>query len=272
MQFVDRTDAGRRLAERLEDLRDQDVVVLALPRGGVPVGSEVAKALGAPLDVVLVRKLGVPFEPELGMGAIGEGGVRILNAAIVRDAGVGKDTLKAVEGRERAELERRARVYRGGRPRVSLEGRLALVVDDGIATGSTARVACVVARKLGAARVVFAAPVGPPDAKRMLAAEADEVIVLDAPQGFHAIGQFYDDFSQVPDDEVIRLLASPAPDAPRARALADGRRSVDAEATIPASGDSRALGVVDPHDATAGPRAKGRPQTAALTSGARVGW
>src|SRR5665213_3424052 len=145
MHFTNRVDAGRRLAARLEYLRGEDLVVLGLPRGGVPVALEVAGALDAPLDVIVVRKLGVPFQPELGMGAIGEGGVRVLNAEVVRLAGVSSVELAAVEQRERTELERRARRYRGERLPVLLEGKTVVIVDDGIATGSTARAACQVA-------------------------------------------------------------------------------------------------------------------------------
>ena len=207
MRFADRTDAGRRLAARLGPLRGQDVVVLGLPRGGVPVAYEIARALGAPLDVILVRKLGVPFQPELGMGAIGEGGVRVINREVTRAAGVRPDEIDVVERRERAELERRARRYRGERPRHSLKGRIALVVDDGIATGSTARVACRVARALGALRVILAAPVAPPSLVRQLTGDADEVVLLDTPEDFWAIGQFYDDFTQTTDDQVVALLS-----------------------------------------------------------------
>src|SRR5688572_11583629 len=141
MSFVDRADAGRRLGQRLEPLRGQDVVVLGLPRGGVPVAFEVAKALGAPLDVIVVRKLGLPFRPELAMGAIGEGGYEVLDRALAARAGVTERELRRVEARERAELESRVRRLRRGRAPLDLTGRVALVVDDGIATGSTARVA-----------------------------------------------------------------------------------------------------------------------------------
>ena len=150
--FQDRTDAGRQLAEHLGHLRDQDVVVVGLPRGGVPVADEVARALDAPLDVILVRKLGVPFQPEVGMGAIGEDGVRVLNDEVIRMARVTRSQLDDVESRERVELERRADRYRAGRTRIPLAGRVVLVVDDGIATGSTARAACQVARLEGARR------------------------------------------------------------------------------------------------------------------------
>jgi putative phosphoribosyl transferase len=210
MLFVDRVDAGRRLAARLGHLRGQPVVVLGLPRGGVPVAAEVARVLDAPLDVIVVRKLGVPFQPELGMGAIGEDGVRIVNDEIVRMAGVSETELATVEARERAELERRARRFRGDRPRTTLVGQTAVVVDDGIATGSTARAACEVARAQGARRVVLAVPVAPVDWQVRIGGDADEYIALETPARFRAIGQFYDDFSQTSDDEVIECLAGAA--------------------------------------------------------------
>ena len=206
MLFVDRIDAGRRLAERLGHLREADPVVLGLPRGGVPVAHQVAEALDAPLDVIVVRKLGVPFQPELGMGAIGEDGVRIVNPEVVRAARVTDDEIAAVERRERAELERRARRFRGDRPRVPLEGRTAIVVDDGIATGSTARAACQVARAHGAARVVLAVPVAPPGWTDRLGADADELVCLETPEQFWAIGQWYGDFTQTSDGEVVDCL------------------------------------------------------------------
>jgi putative phosphoribosyl transferase len=206
MRFVDRADAGRRLAEALEYLRGDSVVVLGLPRGGVPVAYEVARALHAPLDVIVVRKLGVPSQPELGMGAIGEDGVRILNEEVVRLARVSRSELANVEARERAELERRALRFRGDRPRAVLERRTVVVIDDGIATGSTARAACQVARAHGAARVVLAAPVAPPGVKVRLGAHADELVCLDTPEPFLAIGWFYEDFSQTSDEEVTSCL------------------------------------------------------------------
>lgn len=207
--FVDRVDAGRQLAERLRYLPREDVVVLGLPRGGVPVAFEVAQALNASLDVILVRKLGVPSQPELGMGAIGEDGVRIINRDVVRLAGVTDQEIAAVEERERAELERRAQRYRSGRPRLSLTGGTAIVVDDGIATGSTARAACRVARAQGAAHVVLAVPVAPPGWTVEAGYEADELISLQTPAGFYAIGQWYSDFSQTTDEEVIGYLDRP---------------------------------------------------------------
>ncbi|MBO0787658.1 MAG: dienelactone hydrolase family protein [Actinobacteria bacterium] len=191
--------------------RGQDVVVLGLPRGGVPVAAEIARALSAPLDVILVRKLGVPVQPELGMGAIGEGGVRIINPDVVRMARVSEDDIARVELAERAELHRRARRYRGDRPPVPVRGRTVIIVDDGVATGSTARAACQVARAQGAARVVLAAPVAPPAVRNTLAGDADEVIVLQTPARFAAIGEWYADFSQTSDAEVIALLQQGTP-------------------------------------------------------------
>ena len=205
--FGDRADAGRQLAEELKErLGDEDVVVLGLPRGGVPVAFEVARELDAPLDVIVVRKLGVPYQPELGMGAIGEDGVRVLNDQVLAMARVGEDEVAAVERSERAELERRARRFRGDRPRASLVGRSAVVVDDGIATGSTARAACQVARAHGASRVILAVPVAPRSSLASLAEVADELVCLAIPEPFFAVGQFYWDFSQTSDEEVVELL------------------------------------------------------------------
>jgi putative phosphoribosyl transferase len=207
--FRDRVDAGRRLAARLGEVPEiasagpGELVVLGLPRGGVPVAYEVAKALGAPLDVILVRKLGVPGQPELAMG---EHGARIVNQQVVDAARVTSDQFAAVEARERIELERRAEQLRGARAHVALAGRTALIVDDGIATGATARVACEVARAQGAARVVLAAPVAPPNAIRAMRQAADDVVVVDAPERFFAIGEFYRDFSATGDGTVVALL------------------------------------------------------------------
>lgn len=204
--FMDRRDAGRQLAARLGHFRDTGVVVLGLPRGGVPVAAEIAGALDAPLDVCLVRKLGVPFHPELGMGAIGEGGVRVINGDVVRLAGVTGDELARVEAQEREVLESRARRYRGGWEPVRIEGRAVLVVDDGVATGSTARAACRIARARGATRIVLAVPVAPQDFGQRLGEAADELISLHTPSDFYAIGQFYADFSQTEDAEVVACL------------------------------------------------------------------
>jgi uncharacterized protein (TIGR00369 family) len=206
MRFRDRSDAGRRLASRLQSLRGQDVVVLGLPRGGVPVAAEVARALAAPLDVILVRKLGVPAQPELGMGAIGEPDTRVINPDVVRYAQVSEAEIAEVERRERTELQRRVQRFRGDAPRESLAGRIAVVVDDGMATGSTARAACQVARAQGAAKVVLAVPVAPPSADGTMAGDADEVICLETPERFLAIGEWYEDFSQTSDEEVVSLL------------------------------------------------------------------
>ena len=206
MRFVNRSHAGRHLAHLLVHLRTEPAVVLGLPRGGVPVGFEVARELSAPLEVLLVRKLGVPFQPELAMGAIGEGGVRIVDEDRIRRLGVRAGQLERVERRERKELLRQADLFRQGRPPVSLDGRTAVIVDDGIATGSTALAACPIARRLGADRIVMATPVAPRDAAAMFEQAADEFVVVSTPRRFAAIGFFYDDFGPTPDTEVIDLL------------------------------------------------------------------
>ena len=204
--FDDRVDAGRQLAKRLDSFGGQDVVVLGLPRGGVPVAFEVAKALQAPLDVLVVRKLGVPFQPELAFGAIGEDGVRVLNDAVVREAQLDGDDMDTVERKQRIELRRRAERFRRGRDRIPLTGRIAVIVDDGIATGATAKAACQVARAHGASRVVLAVPIGPDDIVARFAGYADEVVCLETPAFFFAVGQGYRNFTQTSDDEVIALL------------------------------------------------------------------
>lgn len=206
--FADRVEAGQRLAGSLERFRGSDAVVLGLPRGGVPVAREVAAALGLPLDVIVVRKLGTPGHRELAMGAIGEGDVRILNDTVVDMVDVTAAEIDAVERDERAELQRRARRYRGDRPRADLHGRTAIVVDDGIATGSTAIAACRVARALGAERVVVAVPVAPRDLESRLDDVADEVICVEQPRSFAAVGQFYTHFDQTTDAEVVDALTS----------------------------------------------------------------
>ena len=206
MRFVNRSHAGRKLAGMLDHLREEPCVVLGLPRGGVPVGFEVAKALAAPLEVLLVRKLGVPFQPELAMGAIGEGGVRILDHDRVGRLGISAGQVRRVERAERAEMARQAESFRQGRPAADLDGRTAVIVDDGIATGSTALAACPIARRLGAARIVMAAPVAPHDAHRLFENAADEFVVASTPRRFAAIGLFYADFRATPDREVIELL------------------------------------------------------------------
>src|SRR6266498_3992686 len=174
MPFRDRREAGRRLAERVSGLRDSSPLVLGLPRGGVPVAYEVAEALGAPLDVLIVRKLGVPYQPELGMGAVGEDGVRVLNPDVLRHAGVSESQLAEVEARERTEVEERAVRLRSGRPPIPLLGRTVIIVDDGLATGGTARAAIRVARERGAERVVLAVPVAPGETVASLRRDADD--------------------------------------------------------------------------------------------------
>jgi putative phosphoribosyl transferase len=207
VRFMDRTDAGQALARSLDHLRGADVVVLGLPRGGVPVAYEVARALGAPLDVIVVRKLGVPYQPELAMGAIGEGGIKVSNDEVIRRGGITMQEVAAVEQRERADLVQQGQRFRAGRPTIEVAGRTAVIVDDGIATGSTAAAACQVARKMGATRVVLAVPVGAPESLRSLEVVSDEVICLYAPEYFMAVGTFYDNFRHVSDTEVADLLA-----------------------------------------------------------------
>jgi putative phosphoribosyl transferase len=204
---MDRTDAGRALARSLEHLRGADLVVLGLPGGGVPVAYEVAKSLGAPLDVIVVRKLGVPFQPELAMGAIGEGGIRVSNDDVIRRGGITPREIAAVEERERADLVQQAQRFRAGRPNVDVAGRTAVIVDDGIATGSTAAAACQVARQMGAGQVILAVPVGAPESIHSLQVVCDEVDCLFAPDYFMAVGTFYDNFRHVSDAEVTDLLA-----------------------------------------------------------------
>lgn len=208
MNFSNRRQAGQMLAERLGAYRKQPrVLVLALPRGGVPVASEVAAALGAPLDVFVVRKLGVPHHPEYAMGAIASGGVRVMNpdAAHLR---LDPSEVEAVVVREQQELERRERLYRGARPPPSLQGRTVILVDDGLATGSTMRAAVLAARQQGAGRIVVAVPVAAPETAESLRGEVDEVVCVATPVPFHAVGLWYDDFDQVSDDEVRTLLAA----------------------------------------------------------------
>jgi predicted phosphoribosyltransferase/dienelactone hydrolase len=210
MPFLDRADAGRRLAGLLTGQlmieRGSGTVVLGLPRGGIPVAYEIARALGVPLDVILVRKIGLPAQPELAMGAIGEDGVRVVNDDVVQAEHVSDQEFAGVEEAERAELGRRADRYRAGHPRLPLTGKTAIVVDDGIATGSTARAACQVARAHGAAWVVLAVPVAPQASIDALASSADEVVAAEVPEPFLAIGQWYQDFAQTGDAEVVELL------------------------------------------------------------------
>ncbi|GHH73379.1 hypothetical protein GCM10018781_37580 [Kitasatospora indigofera] len=225
--FTDRTDAGRQLAARLGHLRGEPLVVVALPRGGVPVAAEVAEALHAPLDICVIRKLGVPTQPELGMGAIGEDGARVINDQVVRMAGASPAQIAQVERTERAELERRAERYRGGRSPADLRGRTVVVVDDGVATGSTARAACEIVRARGAALVVLAVPVAPKDWTVRLGDVADQLVCVATPSPFFAIGEFYEDFTQTEDAEVLRCLhrfAGPPGTDREVTVLADGSR------------------------------------------------
>jgi putative phosphoribosyl transferase len=213
-RFADRRAAGRRLGAAVHELGLEAPVVLGLPRGGVPVADEVATALRGPLDVLVVRKLGVPWQPEVAMGAVGERGAVVWNddvrAQVLRHAPARE--VEAIERRERAEVETRVARFRGGRPAADLADRTAVIVDDGVATGATARVACRIARALGAARLVLATPVAPPEVIGEFS-EADDVVCLAAPPGFMSVGMHYVDFRQTPDDEVVAIL----------RARADGR-------------------------------------------------
>jgi putative phosphoribosyl transferase len=205
--FIDRRDAGRVLASRLPKYRGRDdVVVLALPRGGVPVAYEVASALGVPMDVFLVRKLGTPGHRELAMGAIASGGVRVLNEDVVRWYGISDSAIERIAREEQEELERRERAYRGNRPAPDLTARIVILIDDGLATGSTMRAAAQAMRAHRPARVVIAVPVGAPQTCAELAAVADEVICARMPEPFSAVGQWYLNFDQTDDDEVRELL------------------------------------------------------------------
>jgi putative phosphoribosyl transferase len=207
LPYADRAEAGRELAARLGHLRGQHVVVLGLPRGGVPVAAEIADALDAPLDVLVVRKLGLPWQPELAMGAVASGDVRVLNSDVLAAANVSAQDLDAVTERELAELRRREDAYRGGRPPVPLTGAVVVLVDDGLATGASAAAAIQAARSPGPASVVLAVPVGAAEIVRKLSALADEVVCAATPARLLAVGRHYCDFSEVPDAEVRRLLA-----------------------------------------------------------------
>ncbi|RIV36382.1 phosphoribosyltransferase [Micromonospora radicis] len=207
--YRDRADAGRALADRLTALTGQpDVIVLGLVRGGVPVARVVAERLGTPLDVLVVRKLGMPWAPEVAFGALGPDGVRVLNDTVASQ--LDPADIAEVQRREQAELDRREQLYRAGRPPLDLTGRLAVIVDDGLATGASARAAVQVARHLGARRVVIAVPVGSDEACEMLAAEADEAICAQRPATFGAVGAYYDDFHEISDDEVAAALTATA--------------------------------------------------------------
>lgn len=206
-RFRDRAAAGRALASRLTDYADRpNTLILALPRGGVAVGYEIAAALHVPLDLMLVRKLGVPGEEELAMGAIAEGGVQVLNHEVVRELGISPEVIDQVAARETIELERRARLYRDGRPAPNLTGKTVILVDDGLATGATMRAAIAAARAQNPERVIVAAPVAACETVEMLRTLADDVVVVFTPEPLAAIGLWYEDFPQLSDDEVRDLL------------------------------------------------------------------
>ena len=207
--FRDRQDAGARLAEKLEGYAGSSAVVLGLPRGGVPVAADVAARLGLPLDVFIVRKLGVPGYPELAMGAIATGGVRVMNHAIVRELGIREEAIDAVAKSEAAELERREAAYRGSGAPLDVQDKTVILVDDGLATGATMLAAVRALRARRAGRIVVAVPVGPPETCAMLSEEADEVVCAAAPQPFLAVGNWYEDFAPTSDEEVRALLSSP---------------------------------------------------------------
>src|SRR6059036_2012712 len=206
--FPNRTEAGRQLAEELgKYVGREDVIVLGLPRGGVPVAYEVAKRLHAPLDVFIVRKLGVPGFEELAAGAIASGGVRVLNEDVIRAIPHADEAIEIVTARETEEMQRREQTYREGRSAPELRDRIAILVDDGLATGATMRAAVKALRQRGAAKIVVAVPVGPPDTCHEIEEQADETICLSTPEFFQAVGQYYDDFSQTTDEDVRQLLA-----------------------------------------------------------------
>jgi predicted phosphoribosyltransferase len=226
MLFRDRLEAGRRLAQKLSDYAGKpDVVVLALPRGGVPVAAEVARALDAPLDIFLVRKLGLPGQEELAMGAIASGGSRVLNTSLLRRLHVSPEIVDAVAMRERRELDRREREYRGSHPPPPVRGQTVILVDDGLATGASMHAAVAALRAQEPARIVVAVPVGAPSTCEDLRQIADDVVCAETPEPFAAVGQWYDDFSQTSDEEVRQLLeASRRPSRSRARKRADAPR------------------------------------------------
>jgi len=212
--YRDRRHAGVELARHLADVKGQDVVVLALPRGGVPVAFEVARALDAPLDVFVVRKLGLPGHPEFAMGALASGGVRVLNDEVVRLYRIPEQAVEAIAQDEQTELERRERAYRSQRPALDVRGRTVVLIDDGLATGSTMKAAVEAVRALSPARIIVAVPVGSPDTCREFAGIADEIVCARRPEHFAAVGQWYDDFRQTTDEEVRELLQTAASERP----------------------------------------------------------
>lgn len=204
--FADRSDAGRQLAERLIELAAENPVVVALPRGGVPVAKEIAAALRAPMEILAVRKLGAPHNPEYGIGAVAEDGTCVVDPEAATVLQIHNNELDAIVARERAELMRQVRAYRGDRPPLDLEGRTVIVVDDGVATGITDTTALRAVRRLKPRRIVLAVPVSSPDALELLRPEADQVVCLRIPPLMRGVGQFYADFSQVSDEEVLDAL------------------------------------------------------------------
>ena len=221
--FHDRHDAGRALAQKLSNYTGRDdVIILALPRGGVPVGYEVARALGAPLDVFIVRKLGVPGHEELAMGAIATGGVRVLNHSVVEAARIPQTEIDRVTAMEEAELRRRERQYRGDRPAPDVRGRVAILVDDGLATGSTMRAAAAALRRQGPAEIVVAVPVASEETCDEFRSEVDHIVCAQTPEPFYAVGIWYEDFTQTSDEEVRSLLAVPRPDRAAAFPIPQG--------------------------------------------------
>jgi putative phosphoribosyl transferase len=208
LPFKNRIEAGRLLAEELKSYANRtDVLVLALPRGGLPVAFEVAQALGAPLDLMLVRKLGVPRQEELAMGAIAAGGTKVLNQDLVKSLNISDAALEAVISKEKRELERREHTYRGDRPVPEVGNRCVILIDDGLATGATMKAAVLALRQQQPAQIIIGVPVAPPDTAEELRKEADEIICLATPEPFYAIGTWYVDFSQTSDEEVRTLLA-----------------------------------------------------------------
>jgi len=207
IRFADRRDAGRQLGERLRPFAYENPLVVGLPRGGVPVAREVARALHAPLDLLAVRKLGAPHNPEYGIGAVAEGGARVIDPEAIAILGLRNGVVEQIAARESAELERRAALYRDDRPPLSVSGHTAIVVDDGVATGVTDSAALRALRRMGPRRLILAVPVCPPDSAHRLRDDADEVIALQQPPRFFGVGQFYEDFSQVDDQEVVSILA-----------------------------------------------------------------
>ena len=223
MNFDNRADAGRKLAGQLKRyVNEKNVIVLGLPRGGVPVAFEVASALNAPLDVFVSRKLGVPGQEELAFGAISSGGVRVLDPEIVQAAAVSDLQIERITAREKVELERREATYRGGRPPLEIAGATVILVDDGVATGSSVRAAISALRQMKPQRIVLATPVIPAATYQRLRTEVDDLVCVVMPEGFYGIGQFYEDFSQVTDEEVINLLRRGA--QPPVQSTQEGRR------------------------------------------------